>query len=176
MVASIRWSLTTALLVSLVGAGCFGNTQKESTPETSTTSQSAEMNADSQVTKEVVAVSSTTQAAATTTQVVPSPVQDSTVPIKPKTPKPTTPVTKTVVVTITNSKYSPQIVAVNAGDTVMWINKDTSPHTAKSDGSLLWDSGTIRPGGTFKRVFSQPGSYKYSCGISPYLKGTVVVH
>lgn len=78
-------------------------------------------------------------------------------------------------VTISDGRFSPQIIAVKAGDTVVWVNKDAVSHTSKSDAALIWDSGNIAPGQKFSRVFKAPGSYAYSCAIHSGMKGTVVV-
>lgn len=167
MNVTFQRTATAAILVSLIGAGCFSSSstpqaaQDESTPVETASEETADLATTTQA--------APADAAATTTENAPTPTP------KPKAPPVVKPTTKTVVVTVTNDKFSPQVIAVNAGDTIMWVNKDTLPHTAKSDGALIWDSGTIRPGGTFKRVFSQPGSYSYSCGIHPHMKGTVIV-
>ena len=68
------------------------------------------------------------------------------------------------------------MIAVNAGDTVVWTNKGTQNHTVASDGSLLYDSGNIPSGTSWSRKFSAPGSYGYHDGAHPSLKGTVTVH
>jgi len=105
----------------------------------------------------------------------------STTPTKPTTtgtttkPKTAPPATHTSTVTIGSMKFGPQILAIKAGDTVVWVNKDTVPHTTKADLGLLWDSGTIRPGGSYSRVFKAPGSYTYACGIHPEMHGTIIV-
>lgn len=163
---SIAKTFTVAACVVLFGGGCWG------APKPAETERSAESAAPT--------TGETTDTAATTTATTTAPAQPAPKPATTTTkPKPSTapaPTTKTVVVTITGSKFSPQIVAANPGDTILWVNKDTLPHTTRSDGSLLWDSGTIRPGGSFKRVFTSIGSYSYSCAIHPGMKGTVVIN
>lgn len=93
-----------------------------------------------------------------------------------KTPAVVSPKLNILRVNIENMAFSPQIIAVKAGDTVQWVNTDTVPHTVTSDGSLLWDSGTIQPGASFERQFKFAGSYPYHCGIHSTMKGTVVIH
>lgn len=83
---------------------------------------------------------------------------------------------QTIYVTIKNGAFVPQVVSVKAGGTVVWVNKDTVPHTTRSDGSLLWDSGTLQPGASYRRVFKATGSYSYSCAVHPTSKGTVYVY
>lgn len=90
-------------------------------------------------------------------------------------PKTVTIIPKTETVTIQNSAFSPQVIAVNAGDTVTWVNKDSVSHTTVSDNALIWDSGNLAPGQKYSRVFKYVGSYKFHCGIHPSMTGTVVV-
>jgi plastocyanin len=87
----------------------------------------------------------------------------------------TTATTKSITVLITNEKFSPQIIAANVGDTIVWVNKDTTPHTSVSDGTLLWDSGALLPGQSFRRTFKNPGSYAYHCGAHPNMTGTIII-
>ncbi|MBI5654640.1 cupredoxin domain-containing protein [Candidatus Uhrbacteria bacterium] len=79
-------------------------------------------------------------------------------------------------VTIKDGAFSPQVITVKAGGTVVWTNKDTVVHTTKSDGTLLWDSGSIQPGGSYRHVFKAVGTYPYSCGSHPNMHGTVYVY
>jgi plastocyanin len=132
---------------------------------------------------EQAAQPSTEQPATSTAPSTNTATTSTTAPVKPKTtttttkPKTTTtqPTAKNIVVTITGMKFSPQFIAASAGDTITWVNKDIVPHTTKSDAALLWDSGTIRPGSNYKRVFNAPGSYTYSCAIHPTMHGTVII-
>jgi len=82
----------------------------------------------------------------------------------------------TAYVTIKGGAFSPQVITVKAGGTVVWTNKDAVPHTTKSDNTLLWDSGTLQPGASFSHVFKSVGSYPYSCVIHPSMHGTVMVY
>lgn len=93
---------------------------------------------------------------------------------KPAANKP--PETKAVVntVSITASAFSPQVIAGKEGDTVRWVNNDSKPHTTASDGSLLWDSGSLQPGASYSRVFKAVGTYPYHDG-STGMKGTVII-
>lgn len=89
------------------------------------------------------------------------------------TPKPSV---KTVTVEIRDNVYSPQIIAVNAGDTVVWKNVGASNHTVHSAGaSVLWDSGNLVPGATYSHTFPATGRYEYYCSSHPSMKGTVIV-
>ncbi len=99
-------------------------------------------------------------------------------------PKPTTkpavkaPVKKPTVVTsqvqIKDVAFSPQILAVSAGDAVVWTNAGSKNQTVTS-GSNLWDSGNLKPGQTYRRVFSQPGRYEYRSNLTNGMTGTIIV-
>lgn len=180
--------------LGMIGAGCQ-KSNVESTPQqnsVSTTSQPAETTQTAVPGPEASASSTETVQATTTTYIAvastsvqtatPPPSQPTqNTPVAKPVPKPTPapapskPTPKTITVTITNMKFSPQVIAANVGDMIVWVNKDTAPHTTTSDGTLLWDSGTIRPGGSYKRVFAATGSYNYHCGIHPSMHGTVIV-
>lgn len=147
--------------LALFGFGCAASTPaEENTPNATSTT--------------AVTATSTPSAATTTAPTTTAPKPTTTT--KPKTTTTTPPpATHTSTVTISNMAFGPQVLAVAAGDTVVWVNKDTVPHTTKAENGLLWDSGTIRPGGSYSRVFKAPGSYTYSCGIHPTMHGTIIV-
>ena len=74
---------------------------------------------------------------------------------------------------IASSGYSPDTLTIDAGDTVVWTNTDTTDHTATdSDGGF--DSFPITPGGTFSFTFTTAGTYNYSCLFQQF-SGQIVV-
>lgn len=102
-----------------------------------------------------------------------------------------------ITITVQDFSYSPAAITIKAGTTVLWVNYGPSAHTVTSD-SGVWDSGVLAApgstmggtaygtasgtiaGGSFQRMFSQPGTYGYHCTIHPPslypgFKGTVVV-
>ena len=70
--------------------------------------------------------------------------------------------------------FTPMRLAVSAGATVEWTNRDQLAHTVTAD-DASWDSGPIEPGGTWRRTFDTPGTYAYHCSPHPYMIGAVVV-
>jgi len=119
----------------------------------------------------------TAQEAPTEAAAKPSaPVKTNTVITSPKTTTTKPPENKATVnaVSITASAFSPQVIAGKEGDTIRWVNNDAKPHTTVSDGSLLWDSGSLQPGASYSRVFKAAGTYPYHDG-STGMKGTVVI-
>ena len=92
------------------------------------------------------------------------------------TPQPSQPTqtAKTISVAIKGFKFVPSNVTVNLGDTVVWTNEDTAPHTVESsDGTLRSDE--LSNGDKFSYKFTKAGKYSYICGIHPSMKGSVMV-
>lgn len=82
----------------------------------------------------------------------------------------------TVTVSVADNSFQPQSLTITAGDTVVWTNNGSNPHTSTSD-TGLWDSGTLSPGQTFSRVFDTPGTFPYHCAFHQGLGmvGTITV-
>jgi plastocyanin len=87
---------------------------------------------------------------------------------------------------LTDDAYSPNPVEVSVGDTVTWINDDSTTHTATSgtsdSGSTGMFGGTddspeiIDPdGGTQSFTFDEAGEFPYYCTLHPGMVGTVIV-
>jgi plastocyanin len=79
-----------------------------------------------------------------------------------------------------NKCFSPFQIKITKGETVTWVNKDTSAHTATSgnikkgpDGKF--DTGLLQPGEKFSQKFDKPGSYEYFDMVHPWMKGKVIV-
>jgi plastocyanin len=76
------------------------------------------------------------------------------------------------------NSYNPNPIEIKVGDTVTWINNDSSSHTVTSssdDGNITFDSDVLRRGETFNFTFDQEGQYAYLCTLHPSMIGTVVV-
>jgi plastocyanin len=77
-------------------------------------------------------------------------------------------------VEIEGFSYDPDPVTIEEGGKVIWLNKDSAPHTATAeDGSF--DTGTLDEGKLKSETFKQPGTYAYICSIHPQMHGTVEV-
>lgn len=75
-------------------------------------------------------------------------------------------------VTIQDYSFSPNVITVKVGETVTWFNGDGVVHTVKSTD---FTSPNIKNQESFKFQFTKVGTYEYSCGVHPYMKGKVVV-
>jgi plastocyanin len=97
-----------------------------------------------------------------------------------------------VTVTMTDDDvFKPASVTIAVGTTVRWTNASKDEHTVTDDakvaadakdvalpsGARPFNSGKIKPGGTFVQKFDIPGTYRYVC--EPHeemdMKGTIVV-
>jgi plastocyanin len=79
-------------------------------------------------------------------------------------------------VMIMNYAFSPASMSVNVGDTVVWTNQDSAPHTVTvSSGPANFSSATLQKGQTFSFKFAKAGTYSYYCSVHPDMKATVTV-
>ena len=70
--------------------------------------------------------------------------------------------------------FTPATVRVLTGDSVMFANHDTRPHTATAvDASF--DTGSILPHADATVAFPVAGSYAYFCRIHSFMRGRVDV-
>ena len=73
-----------------------------------------------------------------------------------------------------SNSYSPNPIEAKVGETVTWVNDDSTIHTVSStDGSF--DSGILQRGQTFSYTFDKEGEYSYYCALHPNMVGTVSV-
>jgi len=81
---------------------------------------------------------------------------------------------KVHVVMIEAMRYTPEVIEVKPGDTVVWQNKDAFPHTATA-ADRSFDSGSIASDGAWKFKVGRKGSFPYVCTLHPTMKATLVV-
>jgi len=68
----------------------------------------------------------------------------------------------TVIVLLDNIAFSPGVLTVQKGSTVVWINKETPKHTVTADDELF-DSETMSVGVSFSFTFNETGTFPYYC-------------
>jgi len=89
-------------------------------------------------------------------------------------PAPSGDAVRSAKVEISSDAYDPDPVTIEEGGKVIWINRDSAPHTATAeDGSF--DTGPIEEGKLKSETFKQPGTYPYSSSTGGQLQGTVEV-
>jgi nitrite reductase (NO-forming) len=71
--------------------------------------------------------------------------------------------------------YSVNVLQIEVGDTVTWINEDDAMlHTATAvDGSF--DSGLLRTGESWSHTFTEAGEFEYLCTPHPWMRAKVIV-
>ena len=77
-------------------------------------------------------------------------------------------------VAIHNFNFTPPVLTVPAGTTVVWTNGDDSPHTLLA-ADKSFRSAALDTGDKFSYTFAAPGAYHYTCGIHPMMKGEIIV-
>ncbi len=80
---------------------------------------------------------------------------------------------------IQEETFHPNILRVDEGARVTWLNRDVEVHTI-SDGlnrfEGAYESGDIPPGGAFSRIFHDPGVYYYYSRRHPGItRGVIIV-
>ena len=76
------------------------------------------------------------------------------------------------VVVISDYRLNPQVVSVKPGETITWKNLDKDAH------SLLFnntESDLLEKGETYSIIAPQSGTFEYSSGNHPFIKGKIVV-
>jgi plastocyanin len=82
-------------------------------------------------------------------------------------------------VSITSSGFNPATITVKRGESILWTNQDTKPHSVAADtsaGSNMTLDESLNPGDNLSTAFNQSGTYTYHDPAQPTaLKGTVIV-
>jgi plastocyanin len=73
-----------------------------------------------------------------------------------------------------SNSYSPNPVGIGSGDTVTWVNEDSTIHTATASDNTF-DSDMLLRGDAFSFTFDLAGEYPYYCDVHPNMVGMVVV-
>jgi plastocyanin len=101
---------------------------------------------------------------------------------------------ETVEVSMTNGQFVPQVTTVIRGQTVRWVNDDTTAHNVHMENAVLLidptaaedpirdeneledlNSGDVPPGGDYSLRFDIPGTYHYSSNGEDAMQATIIV-
>ena len=80
---------------------------------------------------------------------------------------------------IRNFGFNPPTTTIDVGDTVTWVQRDSTQHTTTSgqngtpDG--IWDSPLLSVNQTFSHTFTAAGSFPFFCRPHPFMTGSVIV-
>src|SRR5918996_1512056 len=69
-------------------------------------------------------------------------------------------------VDITRTGFTPDRLTIDAGDTVTWTNKDSTPHSVVADGGEFTSSPVLQPNQTHSFRFVRSGAFSYRDGSS----------
>ena len=75
---------------------------------------------------------------------------------------------------ITDFSFSDPDIEIVVNSTVIWINKDSSSHTATSFNSKF-DSGYLSKNQQYTFKFISAGIYRYRCSLHETMRGTITV-
>jgi len=95
------------------------------------------------------------------------------------TPTPTPSIQGSNQISIKNFSFNPSELTINKGETVTWINNESTPHDIKGsaiqDSKNSFQSAILNKGQDYSFTFSDSGTYDYICGIHPAMKGKIIV-
>ena len=75
---------------------------------------------------------------------------------------------------VDNFTFSPQAITVPKGTTVVWINRDDTPHRIVAVKNQF-KSPVLDTDETFRWTFAEAGTFAYFCSMHPHMTGTVTV-
>ena len=82
----------------------------------------------------------------------------------------------TVEVQIKDYLFNPAQLTVQVGTTVKWVNREKrTTHSIRLTGPGGFESDRFFPDESWQRTFDKLGSYPYSCGPHPEMKGQIDV-
>jgi plastocyanin len=73
---------------------------------------------------------------------------------------------------IVDERYTPNVITIQAGESVTFVNGDDDEHTATGPG---FDTGKMLPGDSVTIAFDTPGTYDFVCQFHSEMRGTVIV-
>ena len=76
-------------------------------------------------------------------------------------------------VEIKQMQFQPAELALQKGDTVIWLNHDIVSHDVTEEKGKVWTSGPLAPGESWSLVVTE--SADYFCSIHVVMKGKLIV-
>ncbi|WP_458790405.1 cupredoxin domain-containing protein [Yoonia sp. MH D7] len=77
-------------------------------------------------------------------------------------------------VVIKGMKFTPETLAIKAGDSVTWVNEDNMRHTA-TDLNGAFDTGLLGNGQSATLTFGGAGRFNYRCTPHSNMRGTITI-
>lgn len=75
-------------------------------------------------------------------------------------------------VSIKNFAFSPAVLNIEVGKTVIWTNYDSVSHPVSGTG---FESGDLPNGRSYSYTFMSAGTFDYICSTHPRMQGQIVV-
>lgn len=161
-----------SLALLLFGCGGQAEQASETTIETSTEAVTEETITEETAEEVVVEVDTSAE---TTTVTVTETAEETAAETEEDEETVTETTPSTTEVDIRDYAYDEETITIKAGDTVVWKNYDSAPHTVTATSGADFDSGKMSNGDTWEYSFTEPGTYEYYCTYHPSMKGTVIV-
>lgn len=79
----------------------------------------------------------------------------------------------TQAVTIDKFAFTPKEIIIKPGTTVVWTNKDQTPHTVTARDKSFHSAG-LDTGDSYRYTFAKVGDFSYFCSMHPFM--TAIVH
>ena len=153
-----RIILLTIILTSIFLYGCNNGASPSAAPNTNTNEPSVDN------------TQPTTPPAVPEVQTPPTVPTVTPPPVAPTDNKPAESANQSV--TIQGFAFNPSALTVSVGTTVSWTNEDSAPHDIKFPD---FTSPLMGNGQSFDYKFEPTGTYDYSCGVHPSMKGQIIV-
>lgn len=81
---------------------------------------------------------------------------------------------RTHTVIIEGMVFTPPLLEVHSGDTVIWVNKDAFPHNVTA-AERSFHSNEIKPNRSWTFKARKRGSFDYVCTLHPGMKASLIV-
>ena len=88
-------------------------------------------------------------------------------------PQAAAPPARSHTITVSQLLFEPRIISGQAGDTIVWVNRDFLRHSATDAGGAF--DVDLLPGATGRIVLRQSGTIKFFCRYHPGMTGEVRV-
>ena len=81
----------------------------------------------------------------------------------------------TPTVEISKFAFTPKEITIAPGTTVVWINRDETPHTVTAN-DHSFSSKAMDTDDRYEYTFTTAGDFSYFCTLHPFMTGVVHVH
>jgi plastocyanin len=78
-------------------------------------------------------------------------------------------------VVIKDFAFTPANLQISAGDTVTWVNQDSTAHSAWESVNNAFDTGLLNPGQSASLTFASAGAFNYRCRPHGNMRGTITI-